>query len=85
MGALEKKKDMGLPEDPEPKNLETGLSELEEILETLSGDDLPLEEAFRLYESGIKKVRECQKTMEDVEKRMQILKEDGSLEEWDDI
>lgn len=65
-------------------DLETGLSELEEIVEKLSDEDLPLEEAFHLYESGVKKVRECQRSMEDVEKRMQVLKEDGSLEEMAD-
>ncbi len=72
------------PGDVQPVSLEEGLSELEDIVQRLSDEDLPLEEAFHLYESGVKKVRECQKSMEDVEKRMLLLREDGSLEEMSD-
>lgn len=71
--------------ETDEKNLEEELLELEEIVDALSKEELPLSDAFRLYEEGIQKVRECQSTIEGVEKKMQILCEDGSLEEFDDI
>jgi len=64
------------------ESIEEMLSSIEETVEKLSGDDLTLEEAFTLYEDGVKRVKACQKAMEDVEKKMQVLSEDGELEEF---
>ncbi len=64
------------------ESIEEMLSSIEETVEKLSGDDLTLEEAFTLYEDGVKRVKACQKAMEDVEKKMQVLSEDGKLEEF---
>ena len=67
----------------EKKSIEELLGEIEETARSLSEDDLALEEAFALYESGVKKVRECQSAVEDVEKKMLVLTEDGNTEEFD--
>ncbi len=64
------------------ESIEEMLSSIEETVEKLSGDDLTLEEAFTLYEDGVKRVKACQKAMEDVEKKMQVLTEAGELEDF---
>lgn len=66
----------------EEKSLETLLSEIEETVEKLSAEELPLETAFSLYEEGVKKSRLCQKLIGDVEQKMQVLTADGELEEF---
>ncbi len=64
------------------ESIEEMLSSIEETVGKLSEDDLTLEEAFALYEDGIKLVKACQSAMEDVEKKMQVLTEDGGLEDF---
>ena len=64
------------------ESIEEMLSSIEETVEKLSEDDLTLEEAFALYEDGVKRVKACQSAMEDVEKKMQVLTEDGELEDF---
>ncbi len=64
------------------ESIEEMLSAIEETVEKLSRDDLTLEEAFTLYEDGVIRVKACQKAMEDVEKKMQVLAEDGELEDF---
>ena len=64
------------------ESIEEMLTAIEETVGKLSGDGLTLEEAFSLYEDGVKRVKACQKAMEDVEKKMQALTEDGELEDF---
>ena len=85
MNELKNRDTKSSEEEADEKNLEEALLKLEEIVDALSGEELPLSDAFRLYEEGIKKVRECQSAIEGVEQKMQILCEDGSLEDFDDI
>ena len=69
-------------DDKKTESIEEMLSAIEDTVGKLSGDDLTLEEAFSLYEDGVKRVKTCQKAMEDVEKKMQVLTEDGELEDF---
>lgn len=70
----------------EEKGNETGIEELlndiEETARRLSEEDLKLEEALILYESGVKKIGACQRAIEDVEKKMLVLSGDGETEEF---
>ena len=61
--------------------IEESLAEVNEIVRKLESDDTSLEEAFKLYELGIQKVAQCNKVMEELEKKILILSDDGSLEE----
>lgn len=64
-------------------SVEELLSEIEETVERLSDEELSLEEAFTLYEAGIKKVRECEKAISGVEQRMKVLTADGETEDFE--
>ncbi len=60
---------------------EKSLNRLEEIVDTLESGDVPLSEAIKMYEEGIKLSKECLKQLTDVELRLKkITKElDGSF------
>ncbi len=61
--------------------LEESLAEVNDIVKQLESDETTLEDAFSLYEQGLKKVARCNKVLEDIEKKILILNDDGSLEE----
>lgn len=61
--------------------IEESLAEVNDIVKQLESDETTLEEAFSLYEQGIKKVAQCNKVLEEIEKKILILNDDGSLEE----
>jgi exodeoxyribonuclease VII small subunit len=58
-------------------NFEKALEKLEEIVEGLESGDLPLEEALKKYEEGIKLARLCNKKLETAQKKVEILLKSG--------
>ena len=62
-------------------DFEKNLNELEEMVQTLEGGELNLEESIKNFESGVKLYNSCKKYLQDVEKKVSILTE--SLEEKD--
>ena len=63
------------------ERLEDMLEEIEEILAHMQ-EDISLDEAFADYEAGIKKIKRCNAKIEAIEKKMQILNEQGELEDF---
>jgi exodeoxyribonuclease VII small subunit len=58
------------------KGIESKLKELENLLEELESGELDLDEALKKFEKGIKLSRECQKTLENAELKIQVLMDD---------
>ena len=58
------------------KGIESKLKELENLLEELESGELDLDEALKKFEKGIKLSRECQKTLESAELKIQVLMDD---------
>lgn len=54
---------------------------MSEIVKKLESEETTLEDAFSIYEQGIQKVAQCNKVIEEIEKKILVLNEDGSLEE----
>ncbi len=54
-------------------SFEKNLSTLESLVEKLEHGDLPLEQALKEFESGVKLVRECQKALQAAEQKIAIL------------
>lgn len=52
---------------------ESSLKELERIVEELEAGDLPLERSLELFEQGVKLSRECQKRLDEAERKVEIL------------
>src|SRR5215210_2479974 len=59
------------------KNFESGLTALEKIVRELERGDLPLEESLRLFEEGVRLSRQCQERLNQAERRIEVLLQDG--------
>ena len=55
------------------KNFESSLKELEQIVEQLEAGDLPLERSLELFEQGVNLSRDCQKRLDEAERRVELL------------
>ena len=61
--------------------IEELFEEIDKTITELEKDDLPLDQAFSLYEKGIKLTAECEKEIDTVEKKVQVLS-GGELSEF---
>ena len=63
-------------------NFEEAMKKLEQITAELEKGDLSLDESVKKFEEGIKISKECNKILEDSEKRINILiNNDGNITE----
>jgi exodeoxyribonuclease VII small subunit len=53
------------------------MSKLEQIVEELDSGELPLEQALKSFEEGIKISRQCSKKLDETEKKITLLLSDG--------
>jgi exodeoxyribonuclease VII small subunit len=62
---------------------EEALGQLEALVTRLEAGDLPLEEALRAFEEGVRLTRLCAERLEDAERRVRLLtrRPDGTEEE----
>jgi len=65
-------------------SFESALEQLETTVARLEEGEMPLEEALELFESGVKLSRQCSSTLEDAEKRIEVLVADrDSDDDWE--
>lgn len=67
-------------ESASPPSFEAALERLEGSVTRLEEGEMPLEEALELFESGVKLSRQCQSTLEEAERRIEILVADRGSE-----
>ena len=65
MAATDKSNDLG--------GLEKSLEELESLVARLESGDLPLEQALKEFERGVKLTRQCQTALQEAEQKVEIL------------
>ena len=61
--------------------LEETLENLEQLVEKLEQGDLPLNQALKEFERGIKLTRQCQSVLKDAEQKIEILLADSESPE----
>ena len=59
--------------DAQPKTFETALTELEAIVATMEGGQLPLAESLAAYKRGADLLQYCQAALKDAQQQVQIL------------
>ncbi|MCD6255875.1 MAG: exodeoxyribonuclease VII small subunit [Deltaproteobacteria bacterium] len=61
---------------------EDAISRIEEIIKKLETGEIPLEESLKLFEEGINLINFCQKKLNEVEQKVEILvkNEGGEVE-----
>ncbi len=64
-------------DDPNIKDFESALAELETIVKTLEDGQLPLEQSLERFERGIALSRFCHTRLDDAERRVELLTERG--------
>ena len=62
-------------------DLEKSLAQLEEVVQLLEEGEIPLEEALKQFEKGVKLSRDCQTALKAAEQRIKVLT-DGELEDF---
>ena len=63
-------------------NFEDKITELEKVVNELENGEMSLDESLTKFEQGMKLSKECNKMLEDAEKKITILLEkDGNIEE----
>lgn len=62
--------------------LEELFERLDQILEELESRDITLEQSFQTYQKGMELLRVCNEKIDHVEKKMQILSEEGELHDF---
>lgn len=58
-------------------DIDQGFEQLDEILTKLSGEEIKLPEAVKLYTEGVGLVKQCKDSLDKVEKELIILEEMG--------
>lgn len=61
------------------RTVEESFLELEKIIEQLGSEELSLEESFQVYQKGMKLLKNCNDSIDRVEKQL-ILVREGNLE-----
>ena len=64
------------------KSLEESFAELDGMLAKLSDREVSLEESFQVYAEGTKLLKYCSEKLDQVEKKMLVLSEEGELHEF---
>ncbi|MGI6017890.1 MAG: exodeoxyribonuclease VII small subunit [Marvinbryantia sp.] len=62
--------------------LEQSFEKLEELLTFLESREITLEESFAAYQKGMELLKHCNEKIDQVEKKMQVLGEEGELHEF---
>lgn len=62
-------------------SLEEALGKLEETIAKLQSEEVSLEESFNLYKEGMDYVKLCSETIDQVEKKVLMLNQEGNLNE----
>lgn len=63
-------------DDPQDKNFEAALEELEAVVEQLETGELPLEESLVAFETGVGLVVHCNRKLTEAEKKVELLVKD---------
>ena len=58
-------------------DFEKAFQQLEQIVQRLEGEELPLDESLNLFEEGIKLSRFCHQRLEEVEKKIETILADA--------
>lgn len=66
--------------DREPRDFDTALSELEEIVRALNREEMRLEEALEMFQEGVGHLRTATRLLDEAEARVEELIEEASGE-----
>ena len=69
-------------ENKEEAGVEELFLELDHVIQKLEREDVSLEDSFTYYHKGMELLKTCNEKIDRVEKKMQILDEEGNTHEF---
>lgn len=69
-------------EEGKKESLDQMFGQLEEITGKMEGEDVSLEESFELYSRGMNLLKQCSQAIDEVEKKVLVLDENGETHEF---
>ncbi len=73
---------MEMSENENKQSLDEMFAQLEGVIAEMEEDGISLEHSFDLYNKGMGLLKECSKSIDEVEKKVLILDEDGETHEF---
>ncbi len=64
------------------ENLEEMFQDLEKVISAMEDTGVTLEKSFDLYNRGMELLKKCNRTIDEVEKKVLVLDEDGDTHEF---
>ena len=64
-----------------PKNFESALAELDQLVEKMESGELPLEESLTAYQRGTALLKFCESVLKDAEQKIKVL-DGGELKDF---
>ena len=78
---MKKKEEMKQERDQE-LSLEEAFVQIEEVIAHLETEEIILEQSFQEYNRGMQLLKHCNETIDQVEKKVLQINEDGGLDEF---
>ena len=79
---MAKKKENKAAEEEQTLSLEDAFAQIEEVIGRLETEDITLEQSFAEYNRGMALLAQCNETIDQVEKKVLKINEDGGLDEY---
>lgn len=64
------------------ENLEEMFKDLEELIVKMENEEITLEQTFDLYNNGMELLKKCNLSIDEVEKKVLVLDENGETDEF---
>ena len=64
------------------ENLEEMFKDLEELIGKMENEEITLEQTFDLYNTGMELLKKCNLSIDEVEKKVLVLDENGETDEF---
>ena len=64
------------------ENLEEMFKDLEELIGKMENEEITLEQTFDLYNNGMELLKKCNLSIDEVEKKLLVLDENGETDEF---
>lgn len=65
-----------------PKNFESALADLSEIVRQMEDGQLPLEQSLAAYKRGAELLKYCQQSLQTAEQQVRLLNEQNQLQDF---
>lgn len=64
-------------------SIEESFEYLDDVIDRMEDPDISLEESFSLYEKGMKVLKQASKAVDEVEKKVKLIDDEGNEEDFD--